>query len=436
MRKRSYRATSINTISASTVAERLGPRAVLAIDVAKEVMYGALVDAASRETVVTIKWQHPQQTPAVLVLIGELGAAGIGIEAALEPSGTYGDALRYHLGEAGVDIYRVTPKRVYDARALYDGVSSLHDAKAAAIIGRLHLEGLSQRWLNTTAQRREMSAHAAAMAHASEQRQRTLGKIEALLSRHFPELTQYVSLTDATLPALLAHYGSAEAIAADREGVEALLGRVSRQRLCAAKRSALVDAAQATLGVPMLGAEQNLMRIYGADVVRSRAAEQHAKHQLERLGATHPACAAMRPLIGASTDAIVVCDVGEPSTYSSAHAYLKAFGLNLREHSSGSKQGRLSITKCGPSRARQFLWMASLSLLQREPTVAAYYRAKVARDGGRHKLLATTAVMRKIVLALYHVGQGNEFEPERLFDVSRLSLPETYRDERNRRRVR
>jgi len=59
----------------------------------------------------------------------------------MEPSGTYGDALGWQLREAGIELYRVAPKRVHDAAEVYDGVPSLHDAKAAYLIGRLHLQG-------------------------------------------------------------------------------------------------------------------------------------------------------------------------------------------------------------------------------------------------------------------------------------------------------
>ena len=127
--------------------------------------------------------------------------------------------------------------------------------------------------------------------------------------------------------------------------------------------------------------------------------------------------------------------VGDPRRFASARAYRKAFGLNLRERSSGRKKGKLAITKRGPGRARRFLYLAVLGLIQRDPIVAAYYRQKVADKGGQHKRIAVTAVMRKIALALWHVGRGAPYDAARLFDTSRLTLPQEYRDRRNRRRV-
>jgi transposase len=41
-------------------------------------------------------------------------------------------------------------------------------------------------------------------------------------------------------------------------------------------------------------------------------------------------------------------------------------GLNLVEHSSGTYQGQLRISKRGSPRVRQWLYMAALRLLRRE----------------------------------------------------------------------
>jgi len=63
----------------------------------------------------------------------------------MEASGTYGDVLRQMLEDGGFAVFRVSGKKTYDAREIYDGVPSMHDAKAAAIIARLHAAGLSAR---------------------------------------------------------------------------------------------------------------------------------------------------------------------------------------------------------------------------------------------------------------------------------------------------
>jgi hypothetical protein len=57
----------------------------------------------------------------VLGLLAELRAGGYTLEAVMEPSGTYGDVLRYQLLEAGIPVFRVSGKRTHDAREVYDG---------------------------------------------------------------------------------------------------------------------------------------------------------------------------------------------------------------------------------------------------------------------------------------------------------------------------
>jgi len=77
--------------------------------------------------------------------------AGSRLEVVMEPRGTYGDALRRLFEGHGMAVYRISPKRVHDSAEVFDGGPSLHDAKAAYQIGRLHLEGASRHWDERTA---------------------------------------------------------------------------------------------------------------------------------------------------------------------------------------------------------------------------------------------------------------------------------------------
>jgi hypothetical protein len=89
-------------------------------------------------------------------------------------------------------------------------------------------------------------------------------------------------------------------------------------------------------------------------------------------------------------------------------------GLNRVERSSGPYQGRLRISKRGSSRTRQWLYFAALRLVQ-NCGVRPWYEAKKARDQDDARRVIV-AVMRKLAMALYHVGVRNEeFRPRRLF---------------------
>jgi len=435
MGKRIYRAVDVKSVSADALSHRLsGGRVAVGVDIAKRVVYAALVNA-QRETVVTLKWAHPAQTRSFVALLTALCATGIALEVALEPSGTYGDPLRYLLTESGIAVFRVSPKRVSDAAEVFDGVPSIHDAKAAALIARLHLDGASKPWVNPDDAQRTRAAAVATLERVTEQHQSAQGQLEAQLARHFPEVTELLSLGDATLVQLLAELGGPQAIATVPDRARDAMRRFSHGLLLADKVDRVIAAAHTTLGVPMIDAEIHALKTLAAEGHRAYRAHREATRRLVTLTADDPACAGMRPVVGAATAAVIVTTVGDPQRFASAQAYRKAFGLNLRERSSGRKQGKLSITKRGPGRARRFLHLAVLGLIQRNPIVAAYYRQKVAEKGGQHKLIATTAVMRKVALALWHVGRGAPFDAAKLFDTSRLTLPQQVRDHLNRRRV-
>ena len=100
--------------------------------------------------------------------------------------------LRHQLERVGVPVFRVSGKRTHDAAEVYDGVASLHDAKSAAIIAKLHLDGASTRWVEMPVERRELMAAIATMDLYQEQEQRLVHKLEAVLARHWPEVTELV----------------------------------------------------------------------------------------------------------------------------------------------------------------------------------------------------------------------------------------------------
>jgi transposase len=92
--------------------------------------------------VVTLRWAHPAETPTVLDQLRGLPCGSL--TAVMESTGVYGDTLRKQLREAGMEVHLMSAKRVHDACEVYDGVPSMHDAKAAQVIGRLYFEGASR----------------------------------------------------------------------------------------------------------------------------------------------------------------------------------------------------------------------------------------------------------------------------------------------------
>ena len=102
---------------------------VFAIDVAMHDFVAAL-QVRPGEILARFKWQHPQKTRSPLAGVAQLQARGP-VEAVLESSGTYGDALRGQLQALGVAVYRVSAKRVHDAAEVFDGGRRCRDTFAS-----------------------------------------------------------------------------------------------------------------------------------------------------------------------------------------------------------------------------------------------------------------------------------------------------------------
>jgi transposase len=237
--------------------------------VAKEDFYGVLMQADLTVSA-TVKWKHPQQTRELAAhLIEDLHADRV--EVAMEPSGTYGDALYGYLSGLGVAIYRVSPKRVHDAAEVYDGVPSLHDAKSAYIIARRHLDGGSSLWEEIPEQRRERQALIADLDLYQDQQLRNRNRLEALLSHHWPEATRVMELKGVSLLAVLAEYGDPATITAHSEEAWELMRHNGRGLLSGETIGKVLESAPNTLGLACTEGERHLVQVLAKELLRAPA---------------------------------------------------------------------------------------------------------------------------------------------------------------------
>jgi transposase len=421
MKKRIYRRMPVNDFQPNSISvSELGGRLVFAVDIAKVDMVAALA-AADGRVLHTISWKAPAENLTVLGILRGFRAAGVTVEVAMEPSGTYGDVICHQLKQADFPVFMVSGKRTHDAREMFDGVPSLHDAKAAAIIARLHADGLSTPLREEQPERRQLRAALALMDLHQERYLQLVHRLEGWLARHWPELPTLLELTSSSLMALLARIGGPADVAAAPAQARRLLLGISHRLMPDDTVAAVVASAATSVGVPLVGLERDALMAIATDAYRAHRAFTAAKTKVDPLAARTPA-ATLAPVVGHTTAAGVFAEVGDARSYSCARAFLKAMGLNLKEKSSGTIQGQLKITKRGPSRVRQYLWLAAFRWIQKDPIANAWYQRKKQRDGGRASR-AAVALMRKLAKALYHVGRGATFDSRKLFDTSRLSLP-------------
>src|SRR4051812_38471608 len=111
---------------------------------------------------------------------------------------------------------------------------------------------------------------------------------------------------------------------------------------------------------------------------------QHSKRQLGKLVRGRAVLEAQARVVGGATACVLWASVGDPRDYGCGAAYRKAMGLNLTEHSSGTKKGELHISKRGKPQARRWLYLAALRLIKKA-AVREWYQAKKQRDGQEAK---------------------------------------------------
>jgi transposase len=420
MKKGVYRATDVKKINLEKLNQEVaGKDIVLGVDVAKEDFMAAILDK-NRNVIKTIKWKHPFESHLLLDLILK-DLRWHSLEVAMEPSGTYGDSLRFQFLGNGISVFRVSPKRVHDAAEVFDGVPSMHDAKASAIIGRLHLDGLSEEWPMPEDSQRELTAVVRTMEMYDDAYYRNVNRLEGLTARYWPELTKYLKLQSATLLELLKEFGSPEFVAQSSQEAGELMKKIGGAALKEEKIKAVLESAPNSLGVKCIEAEREQVQELCQEIRRLQKLRRQARYRVEALTQNIDCLKEMTPVIGKVTSAVLYLTLGNVEGYDNAGSVAKALGLNLKERSSGYKKGQLRITKRGSGFARMYLYMAVLRLVKSNTIIKAWYHKKIIRDGGL-KMKALVAIMRKLAGALWHVGKGAKFDASLLFDTSRLAI--------------
>jgi hypothetical protein len=124
-KKHSYQAVSIQQVRVSELLGLVMAGCIVALDVAKTKWLVAIATAAG-EVVKLFRFEHPAETTAFLQVVTELrgGVAGGRVDVVMEPTGTYGDAVRYQLVKSEAKVFSMSPNRTHDSKELFDDVPS------------------------------------------------------------------------------------------------------------------------------------------------------------------------------------------------------------------------------------------------------------------------------------------------------------------------
>jgi transposase len=414
MKSKAYRAVAVNQIDADRLVQQRHEALVHAgLDVGKDYIL-CVLRWAGHDFERPWRCRNPADLACLAQALQHVGQ-GRRLVVALEPTGTYGDALRQALQRAGLSAYRVSPKAAADYAETFDGVPSQHDGKDAAVVAELAAQGRCWPWplaLPSEAEQ-ELAYQVDWLEGQRRQTQLWYGRLEALLSRHWPEATTLLPLNSGVLRRCLARYGGPRGLAEDPQAVDRLY-RWGRGLLSRDKVEALAAGARQTAGVPAGRWDEERLRRYAQQVQDGLQQQRQARRRLRQLARQQPVLQAMGEVVGPATACVLWAALGDPQDYHCGAAYRKAMGLNLAERSSGRWQGRLQISKRGPSAVRRWLYLAALRWVRQEPIRTWYLRQKQQRRGAAKPALV--GVMRKLALALYRVGgRGEPFDRALLY---------------------
>lgn len=417
-RRRSYKALSVNQLVPDRIvtdAMRLAAsRISIGIDVSKHELF-VVFRIGENHFSRPVKVLQPSEIGTLVSRLAYIHER-VPIQVGLESTGTYGDAIRCALHKAGFEVFRVSGKAVQDYEEIFDGVPSKHDGKDAAMIAELLAFGKATPW-----PWKPVSDADQRMAHAVDRldiysRMEAIwrGRLEALLARHWPEVTAELELKSATLVRLLQHYGGPAGMSDDNDAA-AMLRQWGRGPLKADKIDRIVKSAGASVGVPMSQVDCEWMQEVCGEILRAREVQKSCRRTLKELASNNEIIQRMAVSLGEATACVLWTELGDPRNYPCAAAYVKAAGLNLKVRSSGKQKGQLHISRRGPSRVRKWMYFAALRAVQ-QPAVKPWFDAHKATGGQAGAMKATIGAKRKLLRAVWHTAvTGEAFLWELLF---------------------
>jgi transposase len=407
--RRAYKRVKVNSLEMASLLQvaREQKSAVLGLDVAK------------LEIVACLRWEsglferpwsvcNPLEVDKLVEICERLIKQRLKLRVALESTGTYADSVRMAMSEVGLKVIRVGGKSVSDYREIFDGVPSQHDGKDAAMIAELCAIGKGTAWTYETPSESmcEISYQVRRMDAAQKEAVQWHGRMESQLARHWPELSQLVKPGRTSVLRLLLKYGSPAEIAAG-QGVVAQIMKWSKGMISEAKAFSIVQSSGASRGLPMNKHDCLWMQEICERLLDSKSQVSACENKLRKVLQKDAFWSRYLGPVSAGTLGVILSKLGDPRKYSSAGAFLKAAGLNLKELSSGSRIGEKAITKRGPSMVRRWMYFWAMRSVQREELREWYYRFHNQHYGNRdrssahRKMKGLTCMMRKLMRSLW-----------------------------------
>lgn len=417
--KRMYRRTSVKKVEMEALKDlavsKGGVGTTVGLDIGKEEMVAVLRwENGSFEPPWSVK--NPSEISDLVEILEMLAACCDSLTVGLESTGTYGEAIRCAMTDAGLEVHRISGKACSDYKEIFDGVPSQHDGKDAAIIAELTYFGKGTAWPFTSLSEEDQEIRHQVQRLDAFRCQATqwMGRLEGVLAKHWPGVTKLLSLNSSTLVQCIMHYGGPKRLVADPLAAQNLR-KWGRAGLSAAKIEQIIESARRTHGVPAGEIEMEWMQEIATELHKAILEVKACQKRLESIARSHASMRELVDAVGPTTLCVIWATVGDPANYTSSGAFLKALGLNLKELSSGKRQGQLAITKRGPSLARRYLYFWAMRAVNR-PELRGWYQ-KCQRVGNRRgsgrgsehrKMKGLVAMMRKLCRSLWHTHKHQQ----------------------------
>ena len=433
--RRAYKRVKVNSLDRVSLAAiaKTEKSAVLGLDIAKS------------EIVACMRWHsgeferpwsiaNPCEINELVKICQSLIHDGLDLKVAMESTGTYGDAVRHALTTAKIAVFRVSGKGVSDYSEIFDGVPSQHDGKDAAMIAELCYLKKGTSWPYELASEfmAEVSFQVQRMDAFQSEYVQWQGRLEAQITRAWPELCQHAKMSNMTTLKLLCEYGSPSAVSKS-DKVRSKLLTWGRGKLSEARVESICQSAATTVGIPMNSQNVKWVQEISQRALSAVKSIRECKKQLKALLKQDEFWSQYVDAVGAGTLGAILSTVGDPRAYSSAGALLKASGLNLKERSSGKRIGEKAITKRGPSLLRRWLFFWAMRAIQRDELREWYLRFHHSSYGHRptthRKMKGLICMMRKLIRSLWSsMQQGKKFEYSKVIQ----KIPNSKRRRRNK----
>ena len=235
-------------------------------------------------------------------------------------------------------------------------------------------------------------------------------QLHRLVDLGFPEFDTLVRTLDSRLATtILGEYPTA---AAFRESCVRKLARLrynTRHRVGLTRARQLVEMARCSVGQHHAPAFQARIRYLAHELDRLRDTIDTLIGEIDAAVRDLPLAKLLTsvPGIGTLTAARIIASVENPARFQSAAAFAAYVGVVPATRLSGlHRPNTARISAIGNARLRKALWMPALSAVRANPWLRDHYQQLRAR--GKHPKVALTAVMRKLVTAIYSVAKNQK----------------------------